>query len=215
MLPQRAGVRSRTLRRVDAALGDGDVDAEDAALLESLLPPPAVDDFAACCALLAAAKDKVLALHRWYCTAGLAGTTGAAERGYMGMVQFRRFAEDCRMLAPPLAAGEELGHEELGHSGPGRLDGGVVDRVFRRAQQQRGAAGRADVAAMALQTDRALSASTAHRSHPLEHGLGMLQFGAALLRLAAAKYPAVPELAERLRWVSVASSSQKQRCRIS
>lgn len=146
------------LRRVDAALGDGDVDAEDAALLESLLPPPAVDDFAACCALLAAAKDKVPYQYHTSTSGatGLAGTTGAAERGYMGMVQFRRFAEDCRMLAPPLAAGEELGHEELGHSGPGRLGGKVVDRVFRRAQQQRGAAGRADVAAMALQTDRAL-----------------------------------------------------------
>eukprot|EP01052_Picozoa_sp_SAG31_P003137 SAG31_NODE_117_length_24022_cov_6.878067_21_plen_475_part_00 len=183
----RAGVPPVTARRIERSLLDGDLDTEDVEMLNSVLPPPVVNDFAAVAETLHAHEGELHILHKYYCMAGLAGSAGNTD--IMGITQFRHFANECKIAQKSATKNSKL-----------TIPGAVVDQIFIRAQQHRQESGKADLAALALMTDRDISALYQNNVDEKDSdqkqdtrlgddlgtsdGLPLMHFGAALVRVA-------------------------------
>ena len=123
---KRAGHDKQMLKALDEALGDGDLDEEDKAMLLSICPPEPIDDWERLlfgtgrdeskpdCSL-SAQHGYIKSLFRWY---AVKGTVGMDDVEDMGKGQFKNFAKEIKMIDKKLAAGD-------------------VDRIFIRANQDR------------------------------------------------------------------------------
>ena len=168
---RRARIAPETQELVREALGDGEMDDDDRALLMSVCPPAPSDDWNAMLAILKEEQGYLKTVFRMYCMEGAQGKSDGAS---MTLIQFGKFVQAAKVLAK------------------GILDLATCDRIFLRANQDR-TEGLENLLAKP-QKGQQMRAVQNKDTELVVH-----EFAAALIRLAHARYRRLPSIEERLK----------------
>ena len=182
---KRAGHSKQTLKTVEDALGDGDLDEDDKRILLSITPPEPIDDWLKILHNTGTPEGEpdnslegnfgfIKTLFRYY---ALQGTVGMDDVEDMGQGQFKNFAKEIRVMDKKT------------------LDAGTIDRMFIRANQDRSEG--VDIFDRANQGKALKAQKGAKGDAPVDNQMGLKEFVAGMMRLCHAKFKRLPSLADR------------------
>jgi hypothetical protein len=173
----RAGHPKTTIDAVKAALGDGDMDDEDRALLHSLIPPDPHADWTKALVLLETERGFLSSTFRYYVIHG----GGAGDSEEMGKMQFVSFAKAVRLT---------------GKKEAGLLPTNQVESIFMRANLDRAPPGVNYYEDAKL--EEAVAAIAAMPNPKADTIMELKEFVAGIIRLASARYPTISSFTTRL-----------------
>eukprot|EP01048_Picozoa_sp_COSAG05_P005027 COSAG05_NODE_289_length_12065_cov_9.271519_4_plen_655_part_00 len=163
------------VKKVQAALGDGDLSEEDMALLRSLCPPEPRDDWDRIVASFQSEFGYLKTLFRYYALQG----SGDGDGDDMGKGQFSAYAAEIQVLDKSSID----------------LNAGCIDRIFLRGNQDR--TGGLDIFKRENQGKKLKDKAGARGDGAIDNEMELKEFVCANVRLAHAKYRELPSLADR------------------